>query len=328
MTKDRPRNTAASVRQRLMNKAREQKEDFNIILTRYGLERFLYRMSKSPHRDQFILKGALLFQLWSGHPHRPTRDLDLLGYGDPAPTRFQEILRDVCEQEVEDDGLDFHADSIQIETMKEDEEYQGLRSKLLATLRAARIPLQIDVGFGDAVTPAPGEITYPTLLDLPAPMLMAYPRETVVAEKFQAMVMLGIANSRMKDFYDVWTLARQFEFSGPVLCSAIRATFERRKTALPVKPPLALLPEFTEDRQKLTSGARSYAGASSTPKRNCRRSRSKYVCSSCRPRKHSSLAMTLRWPGFPMVPGKRRQALRLTLGIEIRGVSGRGSEAK
>lgn len=192
----------------------------------------------------------MLFQLWSGQVHRPTRDLDLLGQGDPAPERFQAVIRDICEQDVENDGLLFHPDSILVEQMKEDEEYQGVRAKLQATLASARIPIQIDIGFGDAINPEPSEVTYPTLLDLPAPTLKAYPRETVIAEKFQAMVMLGIANSRMKDFYDIWTLTRLFEFSGPVLCSAIHATFERRQTVLPQQPPLALTSEFAEDRQK------------------------------------------------------------------------------
>lgn len=251
MTRENPRNMAASVRQRLMNKARESKEDFGIVLTRYGLERLLYRLSRCQHRDQFVLKGAMLFQLWSGEVHRPTRDLDLLGRGDPAPERFQAVIRHICEQEVEEDGLEFHAESVLVERMKEDEEYQGLRAKLQATLAGARIPIQIDIGFGDAINPEPNDVTYPTLLDQPAPMLKAYPRETVVAEKYQAMVRLGIANSRMKDFYDIWTLARQFEFSGPVLCSAIRATFERRQTTLPQQRPLALTSEFAEDRQKL-----------------------------------------------------------------------------
>ena len=197
--------------------AREQKEDFSIVLTRYGLERLLYRLSQSAHRDRFVLKGAMLFQLWSGHPHRPTRDLDLLGHGSPDPERFEGIFRDICRQNVEDDGLEFQSDSVRAESMKEDEEYQGLRLKLVSRLGNARIPIQIDIGFGDAVTPEPDEVIYPTLLDGPAPTLKAYPRETVVAEKFQAMVMLGIANSRMKDFYDLWILMRQFEFSGPAL---------------------------------------------------------------------------------------------------------------
>ncbi len=251
MTRENPRNMAASIRQRLLNKARDSKEDFGSVLTRYGLERLMYRLSQSHHRDQFVLKGAMLFQLWSGQVHRPTRDLDLLGRGDPAPERFRAVISDICEQDVEDDGMEFHPDSILVERIKEVEEYQGLRAKLQATLASARIPIQIDIGFGDAINPEPSEVTYPTLLDLPAPTLKAYPRETVIAEKFQAMVMLGIANSRMKGFYDIWTLARQFGFSGPVLCSAIRATFERRQTLLPQTPPMAFTPEFAEDRQKL-----------------------------------------------------------------------------
>lgn len=243
---------AASVRQRLTNKAREQQEEFGIVLTRYGLERLLYRLSRSPHRKTFILKGAMLFQLWGVHTHRPTRDVDFLGHGDPARERFEEIFREICEQVVEDDGLEFQPGTVQAEQMKADEEYQGLRLKLQANLESARIRLQIDIGFGDAVTPGPVEITYPTLLDLPAPRLKAYPRETVIAEKFQAMVMLGIANSRMKDFFDLWVLSQQFEFSGLVLCEAIKATFERRKTEIPTSPPLALTTEFSNDHQKST----------------------------------------------------------------------------
>ena len=232
-----------------MNKAREQNEDFNLVLVRYALERLLYRIALSPHRDRFVLKGAMLFQIWSGQMHRPTRDLDLLGHGTPSPLEFEQLFRDLS---VENDGMKFQAETVQAEQMKEDEEYQGIRLKLQANLGSARISIQVDIGFGDAVTPAPNEITYPTILDFPAPTLKAYPRETVVAEKYQAMVMLGIANSRMKDFFDLWILARQFDFSGPVLCSAIRATFDRRQTPLPLDSPLAFTTEFTRDRQKQT----------------------------------------------------------------------------
>ncbi len=238
MTNQRPHNIAASVRQRLMNKAREQKEAFDLVLIRFALERLLYRLSQSNHGHRFVLKGAMLFQIWSGQGHRPTRDLDLLGTGAPSPAEFEQLFRDVCDQPVEDDGLVFLADTVQAAVMKEDEQYEGLRLKFEARLASARIPIQIDIGFGDAITPAANEILYPAILDFPAPTLMAYPLETVVAEKFQAMVMLGIANSRMKDFYDIWSLARTFEFSGPSLSSAIRATFERRQTDLPSKPPL------------------------------------------------------------------------------------------
>ena len=252
MTKEKPRNLPASVRQRLMNVARSQQEDFQLVLTRYALERLLYRLSQSEHRDVFVLKGAMLFQLWGDQPHRPTRDLDLLGRGDNSIPRFERIFREVCELAVEEDGLVFSAKSVRGDTIKEDQEYEGLRLNLDCRLENARIPIQIDIGFGDVVTPAAVEVTYPVLLDFPAPVLPAYSRESVVAEKFQAMVMLGIVNSRMKDFYDLWVLARQFEFQGPVLCQAIRATFERRRTSVPAEVPVALSSEFTQDRGKQT----------------------------------------------------------------------------
>lgn len=250
MTDRRTRDMGASVRQRLLNLSRERGENFQLVLTRYGLERLLYRLTQSPHAGQFVLKGAALFQLWTAQLHRPTRDLDLLGHGDPSPNRLQQLFCDVCAQPVVDDGLTFLAATVQADPIKEDDVYQGIRLRIESRLGNARIPLQVDVGFGDAVTPAPQLVTYPTLLEFPAPLLEAYPRETVVAEKFQAMVVLGMANSRMKDFYDVWTLARQFEFDGPTLCAALRATFDRRQTPLPAAPPLALTPEFSADRNK------------------------------------------------------------------------------
>lgn len=247
-----PRNVPASVRQRLMNVSRTTKEPFDLVLTRFALERLLFRLTQSPHADRFVLKGAMLFQIWTGDVHRPTRDLDLLGSGDPEPESFAQIFRDVCEVTVPDDGLIFDAQSVQAARMKEDEQYEGLRLKLIARLAAARIPVQIDVGFGDAITPGPERTQYPALLDFPAPSLTVYPRETVIAEKLQAMVHLGIANSRMKDFYDIRSLARQFSFSGLRLTAAIAATFARRQTELPVEAPLALTPAFATDRQKQT----------------------------------------------------------------------------
>lgn len=246
-----PRNVSASVRQRLMNKAREQKEAFDLVLIRFALERLLYRLAESRHGDRFVLKGAMLFQIWSGQVHRPTRDLDLLGTGTPAPEDFVVLFQEICQQSVEDDGLEFLSDTVQAVVMKEDEQYEGIRLKLICKLASARIPIQIDIGFGDAISPGPSEIVYPALLDFPSPTLQTYPKETVIAEKFQAMVMLGIANSRMKDFFDIWSLATSFEFSGAQLAAAIKATFERRQTSLPTQSPLALTPEFTEDRQKL-----------------------------------------------------------------------------
>lgn len=239
-----PTNLPASVRQRLLNLAGESKQDFGLLLTKYALERLLYRLSVSEHQDTFVLKGALLFQLWTSEPYRPTRDLDLLGLGDGSAERYRKIFTELCSQKVEDDGLTLLPDTIRVERIREDEEYEGVRVLMNARLANARISLQIDVGFGDVITPGPIELEYPTLLSFPAPKLRAYSKESVVAEKFEAMVKLGMANSRMKDFYDLWVMAKQFEFRGPVLSAAIKATFERRRTALPSSRPLAFTVEF------------------------------------------------------------------------------------
>ena len=182
-------NLPASVRQRLLNLATERKEDFGLILSRYGLERFLYRLSASPHRDLFVLKGALLLQVWTGETYRPTRDLDLLGKA-ISNVSYKKIFSDVCSQEVEDDGLSFPSDSIRIERIRDEEAYEGVRVLLEARLGNVRIPLQIDVGFGDVIVPAAEELEFPTLLTSPAPKLTAYPKESVVAEKFVAVVKL------------------------------------------------------------------------------------------------------------------------------------------
>jgi hypothetical protein len=243
-------NVAASVRQRLLSRAREQREDFGLLLTRFGTERLLYRLGESEYGASFVLKGAMLFPLWGMDKHRPTRDADLLGFGENTEAHLMEVFQDVCRLAVEDDGLRFDPQSVQAGAIREEMEYGGIRVRLTATLDGARISLQIDVGFGDAVTPAPGEVDYPTLLDLPAPRLRVYPRETVVAEKFQAMVHLGMANSRMKDFYDIWMLARFFEFDGTILARAIERTFERRQTAIPDEVPLPLTAEFYADPAK------------------------------------------------------------------------------
>lgn len=252
MSKERPRNLAASVRQRLTNLARERGEQFQHTLVRYGIERLLVRLDTSGHGERFVLKGAMLFAAWTGLPHRPTEDLDLLGRGDPDPARLAEVFREVCRAAVEEDGLTFRPETVRAEAIKEGQDYPGVRVRCDAELAGARVPLQIDVGFGDAVTPPAEALAYPTLLGQPGPTVPAYPRETVVAEKFQAMVALGIANSRMKDFFDLSVLARGFDFAGPTLAAALRATFDRRGTPLPAEPPLALTPEFATDRQKAT----------------------------------------------------------------------------
>jgi len=202
------KNLPASVRQRLLNLSRERGEDFNFTLTRYANERLLYRLARSPYRDQFVLKGAALFQVWSESLYRPTRDVDLLGFGDSTATGIGSVFHELCVLEVEPDGLRLLPDSVRAEEIRDQQEYGGLRVHLMADLDGAQIALQVDVGFGDAVTPGIEEADFPTLLDFPAPHLRTYPRETVIAEKFEAMVRLGIVNTRMKDFYDVWQLAR------------------------------------------------------------------------------------------------------------------------
>lgn len=244
------RNLAQSVHHRLLSKAKEQREDFNLVLIRYALERFLYRLGRSQHKDRLILKGAMLFAAWTDRPHRPTRDLDLLGIGDSSDAALVQVFGDIARTAVEPDGLEFDYRSISISEIREAQDYPGKRIKLPARLGNARLNLQIDVGFGDAVTPEPAEIDYPALLDLPAPRIRAYPCETVIAEKLQALVAFGIAISRMKDFYDIWTLSKQFPFDGTSLSTAIGATFERRGTAIPKSTPTALTDEFAADRMK------------------------------------------------------------------------------
>lgn len=250
MIKDKPSNVAASVRQRLLNIIRDTGDDPNLVWTRYATERLLYRLSVSQYAGDFILKGAMLFMVWTGETYRSTMDMDFLGHGDDSSQRLAEVFRKVCGVDVEPDGLVFDADTVATAPIRDEQEYQGQRVTLTAFLGKARIPVQVDVGFGDVVTPKAKKISYPTLLDFPAPSIRACPRETVIAEKFQAMVMLGIANSRMKDFYDLYVLARDFTFGGNTLVRAIKATFKRRKTEIPIEPPLALTDEFGRDEVK------------------------------------------------------------------------------
>ena len=250
MRRRRPRNVAASVRQRLLNRARERGEDFNYLLTRYANERLLYRLAESGYRDQFVLKGAVLFELWTATAYRATRDVDLLGFGEPAVAPMQAVFREFCTLQVLPDGVRFLAGSVRAEPIRDGQAESGIRIRLTADLDGARISLQVDVGFGDVVTPHVVEAEFPTMLDFPAPRLQAYPRETVVAEKFEAMVRLGIANTRMQDFYDLWVMAMSFSFRGDSLAAALAATFGSRGTPLPVDAPVALRPEFSADAAK------------------------------------------------------------------------------
>ncbi|MDM8560097.1 nucleotidyl transferase AbiEii/AbiGii toxin family protein [Candidatus Parabeggiatoa sp. HSG14] len=245
-----PKNIAASVRQRLLNLSRQRTEDFNFVLTKYALERFLYRLSCSEFRDIFLLKGAMLFSIWQDKPHRPTRDIDVLGFITNDIPHLENIFKILCNVVVEDDGLFFFADTVKGVEIREAKKYQGVRITMTAKLNKATVPIQVDIGFGDAVTPEPEYIEYPTLLDFSAPRLHVYPKYTVVAEKFEAMTSLGIANSRMKDFYDIWILMQTLDFQGSILSQAIKATFERRMTKLPHVAPLALTKEFAEDSSK------------------------------------------------------------------------------
>jgi predicted nucleotidyltransferase component of viral defense system len=245
-----PRDIGASVRARLLNRARERGQALDLLLTRYALERLLYRLSISRYRDRFVLKGALLLTTWFDDPHRPTRDLDLLGFGDPSSDTMITIWSEIFGM-VLDDGIQFASDALRADPIREELEYGGLRLRTTATMAGARIPVTVDVGFGDSVEPGVEEIDLPVLLDLPAPRLRAYARETVIAEKFQAMVVLGRANSRMKDFYDVWLLSQTYDFDHNRLARAISATFARRQTDIPVVLPDAFTPEFFRDTSKL-----------------------------------------------------------------------------
>jgi predicted nucleotidyltransferase component of viral defense system len=250
VSRQKPRNLAASVRQRLFNRAKERHEDFGLVLTKYGLERFLYRLAHSKYRNQFVLKGALLFELWTHRPYRPTRDLDLEGRGDNSIPRIKRLFAEIIVQTVEDDALVFDPDSLRVATIKEEQEYEGLRVTFVARLERATIHMQVDVAFGDVIVPTPQETQYPAMLDFPGARLLAYPREAVIAEKLEALVKLGIANTRMKDFYDLWQLSREFDFDGALLSDAIKATFKRRRTEIPSGTPLALTDEFSRDSQK------------------------------------------------------------------------------
>lgn len=244
-------NLSASILARLLTLAKQRGDDYSLLLNRFALERLLVRISVSPHADRFLLKGALLFALWYGTPHRPTRDADLLSFG---PDDQANLIVTFCEVAAMDlgDGIMFDPESVKADAIREDNTYGGTRITLVARIGSARCALQIDVGFGDAVTPGAQTVAYPTLLcDFPAPTLRVYPVYTVIAEKYHAMVMLGQANSRMKDFFDLAVIARRTELDGATLAAAIAATFARRQTALPTERPLALTRDFSEDAAKL-----------------------------------------------------------------------------
>ncbi len=244
-------NLPASILARLLNLAKARGDNYNLLLNRFALERLLCRISLSPHADRFLLKGALLFVLWYDDPHRPTRDADLLGFGQNDADHLIGTFRDIAAMNL-GDGIRFDPQSVRASAIREEGTYGGTRINLSARLGSARCALQIDVGFGDAVTPAAAKLVFPVLLqDFQAPVLRVYPVYSVIAEKYQAMVMLGQANSRMKDFYDLAVISRRTELDGAILVRAITATFARRNTTLPTLRPLALTRQFSEDPAKV-----------------------------------------------------------------------------
>ena len=242
---------AASVRTRLLSKAKEDKQDFSLVLTRYGLERLLYRLSVSSNKDNFLLQGALLFDIWFDVPLRPTRDIDLLGFGLAEVSLVYAVFEEICSIEC-DDGIEFDIGSIKISEIRKEANYAGLRVTFVGKLDNARCPGQIDVGYGDAVTPAPEHADYPVMLDdFPAPKLRIYPRYTVIAEKLQAVISLGMVNTRLKDYFDLWVLLNTQELDSNVLSDAIDATLARRRTAKPTATPIGLTESFGQDPQKI-----------------------------------------------------------------------------
>lgn len=237
MNGEKPKNIAASVRQRLLNKARHDKRPFNELLQYFAMERFLYRLSQSPYAKTFILKGALMLRVWQAPLFRPTMDIDMLGRN--TRNEIENIIKqiyEICHVPVEtEDGLKFDTNKIVGERITEDADYEGVRVRFAARLETAIIPMQIDIGFGDVVVPGPQEAILPTILDFPPPQLLGYSLESAIAEKFEAMVKLGELNSRMKDFYDIWLLSRQFDFSEDQLKAAISETLKNRGTNLPAE---------------------------------------------------------------------------------------------
>jgi hypothetical protein len=246
MAEDRVR-LQASVRQRLLNIAQAEGSDFQLVLTRYCLERFLYRLGRSEHRTAFLLKGAFLFHAWQNEVGRPTRDLDLLGSGAPDIVRLEGIVADIATTTADDDGLDFLKGTIKGEAIRETSLYDGIRIRLSSTLGKARIPAQIDVGFGDAAGSLAVELSYPTLLDQEAPRILTYRPEFVVAEKIEALVTLGAINTRLKDYYDLWRMSSTMELPRKDLLEALRQTFRQRGTGFPADVPPGLADDFADE---------------------------------------------------------------------------------
>ena len=244
------RNLAASVRQRLLNYSKAQKVEANLIFARFAAERLLYRLAQSPYAERFVLKGAMLLLVWFAEIVRSTRDVDLLGFGELSDDELRRIFAAICTQPVEPDGIQFRADTVTVTPIRDQDPYGGRRVMLVGALGTAQLSVQVDVGVGDAVIPPAEWLEYPSLLDLPRPRLRAYQPETSLAEKFHAMVLLDLPNSRMKDFFDLWVLSERCSFDGEVLAAAVRATFSRRGSCIPEQTPVALTEEFARHADK------------------------------------------------------------------------------
>ena len=241
------KNVAASVRDRLLNVMTEKGQDYNVLLTRYAIERLLFRLAASKYRTQFILKGAMLFAAWQHVPHRVTKDVDLLGFGDSSPEALKAVFAEICVEPVDDDGVVFDPASVQAEPIRAEEVYVGVRVTFQGMLGSARLHVQVDVGYGDGFAVEPVMLQIPSLVGMPAPEVRAYRMETSIAEKFEAAVTLGLLNTRMKDYFDLWHLAKGFAFAGQAVSDSIRATFERRDKALPESVPVGFSEEFWSD---------------------------------------------------------------------------------
>lgn len=247
MTDKAPRNPAASIRARLLNHARTHRDDFQRVLTRYAIERLLFRLTQTEAANRYVLKGAMLFVTWPEHVFRPSGDLDLLGQGNPDPDTITELFTRICQVEVPDDGILFDPATLEIEPVREADKYQGVRLTLEGQLATAKIHVQVDIGFGDHVYPPPKYHTFPNLLpDLPAARIMMYPPESVIAEKFEAMIRFGETNTRLKDFHDMWVTTRTFSFDMATLVEAISGTLRRRETAVPTEMPVSLNETFAK----------------------------------------------------------------------------------
>jgi len=234
MSKKRPVNIAASVRQRLLDKARIDKRPFNELLQYFVMERFLYRLSRSNHADKFVLKGALMLRAWQAPLFRPTMDIDMLARQTSNEVKqIVDLIKNVCQVVVDSDGIEFDSESVRGENIVEDADYEGVRVLFVGKLDTVKIRMQVDIGFGDVVVPGPQETILPTMLDFPPPCIACYSRESSIAEKFEAMVKLDELNSRMKDFYDIWLLVRQFDFYSPHVQDAVASTLNNRGTDLP-----------------------------------------------------------------------------------------------